>query len=266
VLILGVPILDTVLAIVRRATKRTGVASADKEHIHHRLMRLGHGQRRSVLILWGWTALLSVMVLYPTYTGRGNGLVPIGIAALGLALFTILRPGTRRGIGRRVDGDAEVGVGAVVSAESVDPQRSSGGAATRTGARSGTPRPAAPTADRSAVRVLGSVDGDPLVDEGDEAAASRPVRAPTLASPTAAVPHRRAHHSDRRHTRPRPGAVTPEEALASLDLSGDDPVESPGAAPGAGSADRSGDDPGRGQPGPGEPTGDVPDDTGPATD
>ena len=32
--------------------KRSGVASADKEHIHHRLMRLGHGQRRSVLILW----------------------------------------------------------------------------------------------------------------------------------------------------------------------------------------------------------------------
>jgi UDP-GlcNAc:undecaprenyl-phosphate/decaprenyl-phosphate GlcNAc-1-phosphate transferase len=53
--ILGVPVLDTAFAIVRRATRRTGVAEADKEHLHHRLMRLGHGQRRSVLILWSCT-------------------------------------------------------------------------------------------------------------------------------------------------------------------------------------------------------------------
>jgi UDP-GlcNAc:undecaprenyl-phosphate GlcNAc-1-phosphate transferase len=93
--ILGVPIIDTVFAIVRRATRRAGVATADKEHLHHRLMRLGHGQRRSVLILWGWTALLSGMVLYPTYTGRGDALVPIGIAGLALALFTVFHPGAR---------------------------------------------------------------------------------------------------------------------------------------------------------------------------
>ncbi|MEY2589462.1 MAG: UDP-GlcNAc:undecaprenyl-phosphate/decaprenyl-phosphate GlcNAc-phosphate transferase [Acidimicrobiaceae bacterium] len=93
--ILGVPIIDTVFAIVRRATRRAGVATADKEHLHHRLMRLGHGQRRSVLILWAWTALLSGMVLYPTYTGRGDALVPIGIAGLALALFTVFHPGAR---------------------------------------------------------------------------------------------------------------------------------------------------------------------------
>jgi UDP-GlcNAc:undecaprenyl-phosphate GlcNAc-1-phosphate transferase len=96
--ILGVPILDTLLAIVRRASKRKGISSADKDHLHHRLMRLGHGQRRSVLILWGWTALLSGFVLYPTYNeGRGDALVPTGIAALGLALYTLLHPGARQG-------------------------------------------------------------------------------------------------------------------------------------------------------------------------
>lgn len=90
--ILGVPILDTLLAIVRRAKHRTGVATADKDHLHHRLVRLGHGHRRSVLILWGWTALLSGGVLIPIYTGKGDGLVPIGILALGLVLVTVLRP------------------------------------------------------------------------------------------------------------------------------------------------------------------------------
>ena len=95
-LILGVPLLDTVFAVVRRASRRQGVATADKDHLHHRLMRIGHGQRRSVLILWLWTALLSAFVLYPTYTGEGDAIVPIGILALGLALYTVLHPQVRR--------------------------------------------------------------------------------------------------------------------------------------------------------------------------
>jgi UDP-GlcNAc:undecaprenyl-phosphate GlcNAc-1-phosphate transferase len=94
--ILGVPIIDTAFAIIRRATHRAGLATADKEHLHHRLMRLGHGQRRSVLILWTWTALLSGLVLYPTLTGRGDAVVPIGIAALALLLFTVFHPGLRQ--------------------------------------------------------------------------------------------------------------------------------------------------------------------------
>ncbi len=94
--ILGVPVLDVAWAIVRRAYRRHGVATADKGHLHHRLMALGHGQRRSVLILWLWTALLSGFVLYPTYTGDGDAIVPLGIAALGLALYTVLHPEARR--------------------------------------------------------------------------------------------------------------------------------------------------------------------------
>src|SRR4029078_3496014 len=95
-LILGVPLVDTVFAIVRRATKRQGLSTADKDHLHHRIMRLGRGRRRSVLILWLWTALLSAFVLYPTYTGEGDAIVPLGIAALGLALYTLLHPQVRR--------------------------------------------------------------------------------------------------------------------------------------------------------------------------
>ena len=57
-------------AIVRRADRRQGWRRADKGHLHHRLMNLGHGHRRSVLILWAWTALLSAFVLYPVLTGE----------------------------------------------------------------------------------------------------------------------------------------------------------------------------------------------------
>jgi UDP-GlcNAc:undecaprenyl-phosphate GlcNAc-1-phosphate transferase len=94
--ILGVPIFDMAFAIVRRASRRTGVATADKDHLHHRLMRLGHGQRRSVVILWAWTAILSGFVLYPAYTDRGNAVVPFGVAALVIALYTLLHPQARR--------------------------------------------------------------------------------------------------------------------------------------------------------------------------
>ena len=102
--ILGVPIIDTAWAIVRRARTRSGLATADKDHLHHRLMRLGHGHRRSVFILWAWTALLSGFVLFPTYTHQGDAIVPFGIAALGLALYTLLHPGVRQA--RRADGEA----------------------------------------------------------------------------------------------------------------------------------------------------------------
>jgi len=58
-------------------------------------MALGHGHRRSVFILWTWTALLSGFVLWPIYSGSGDGIVPFGIAAILLSLFTILHPGVR---------------------------------------------------------------------------------------------------------------------------------------------------------------------------
>lgn len=95
-IVMGVPIIDTAFAIVRRARKRSGLAEADKDHLHHRLMRLGHGHRRSVIILWLWTGLLSLFVLYPVYTGNGDAIVPIGVLALGLVLLTFFHPGSRR--------------------------------------------------------------------------------------------------------------------------------------------------------------------------
>ena len=95
--ILGIPILDTAFAIVRRAGRRGGVATADKNHLHHRLMRLGHGQTRAVLILWAWTALLSGLVLVPALTGSGDAFIPAAVAGLGVALYTLFAPRGRAG-------------------------------------------------------------------------------------------------------------------------------------------------------------------------
>lgn len=94
--VMGVPIVDTVWAILRRLRTGKGVAVADKDHLHHRLMRLGHGHRRSVAILWLWTGLLSVFVLYPVYTKQGDAFVPLGVGAFALLLLTFLVPARQR--------------------------------------------------------------------------------------------------------------------------------------------------------------------------
>jgi UDP-GlcNAc:undecaprenyl-phosphate GlcNAc-1-phosphate transferase len=96
--ILGVPIVDTAFAIVRRTVRRVSLTHPDRGHLHHQLMRLGHGQRRAVLILWAWTALMSVLVLYPSLyprSGVGRPALILGLAVLLVVLYTLFRPGWR---------------------------------------------------------------------------------------------------------------------------------------------------------------------------
>jgi UDP-GlcNAc:undecaprenyl-phosphate/decaprenyl-phosphate GlcNAc-1-phosphate transferase len=94
--ILGVPLFDMLFAILRRTTRRTGFATADKDHLHHRLLRLGHSHRQSVLILWGFTGVLSAFALVPVVTEKGTGLWWILVAAVALLLFTTLMPRVNR--------------------------------------------------------------------------------------------------------------------------------------------------------------------------
>ncbi len=91
-IILGVPVFDVAFAIVRRVINRQGLAHADKGHLHHRLIALGHGPRRAVAILWSWTALLSAFVLYPVFNKSAKNFAPFGLVALVLFLFTVLHP------------------------------------------------------------------------------------------------------------------------------------------------------------------------------
>lgn len=52
--LLMVPMADLVLAVVRRTRAGRSPMSADKQHLHHRLLEIGHSQRRAVLIMWMW--------------------------------------------------------------------------------------------------------------------------------------------------------------------------------------------------------------------
>src|ERR1700677_1981401 len=92
VFILGVPLADAVWAFARRTVSGQGFHTPDKLHVHHRLMRLGHGHRRTVIILWSWTVLLCGFVLLPLFDTEANVFIPLGVAVLVIALFTWFSP------------------------------------------------------------------------------------------------------------------------------------------------------------------------------
>jgi UDP-GlcNAc:undecaprenyl-phosphate/decaprenyl-phosphate GlcNAc-1-phosphate transferase len=70
VAILVVPIADLVLAVVRRGWAGRSPFAPDKQHLHHRLLEIGHSQRRAVVIMWLWAALIAFgTVLASLYSG-----------------------------------------------------------------------------------------------------------------------------------------------------------------------------------------------------
>jgi len=57
--LLLVPIADLVMAVVRRTRAGRSPFAPDKQHLHHRLLEIGHSQRRAVLIMWLWAGLIA---------------------------------------------------------------------------------------------------------------------------------------------------------------------------------------------------------------
>ena len=57
--VLAVPLVDLVLAVVRRVKAGRSPFAPDKQHLHHRLLEIGHSHRRAVLLMYFWSALLA---------------------------------------------------------------------------------------------------------------------------------------------------------------------------------------------------------------
>ena len=58
------------LAVIRRTRAGRSPFAPDKQHLHHRLLEIGHSQRRAVLIMWMWAALVAgTTVVVSLYTG-----------------------------------------------------------------------------------------------------------------------------------------------------------------------------------------------------
>jgi UDP-GlcNAc:undecaprenyl-phosphate GlcNAc-1-phosphate transferase len=81
--VLAIPLVDLGLAVIRRTRAGRSPFAPDKEHLHHRLLEMGHSQRRAVLLLTGWAALIA-------FTAVLLAFVPLGWALLVCALGGVL--------------------------------------------------------------------------------------------------------------------------------------------------------------------------------
>lgn len=86
-LVLGLPIFDTLMAIVRRTLRRQSFATADKEHLHHRIMKAGYGQKRAVMLMYCISGIMGIVaVLY----SRGFVIEYLGLIAVAAMLIYVL--------------------------------------------------------------------------------------------------------------------------------------------------------------------------------
>ncbi|WP_078550383.1 glycosyltransferase family 4 protein [Litchfieldia alkalitelluris] len=76
IIILGVPISDTIFAIIRRVVHKQPIGAPDKSHLHHCLLRLGYGHKKTVLIIYCISALFGVIaVVFSQATTWGSLMV-----------------------------------------------------------------------------------------------------------------------------------------------------------------------------------------------
>ncbi|MGO5140338.1 glycosyltransferase family 4 protein [Streptococcus alactolyticus] len=87
VIILGVPILDTAVAIIRRKLSGRPATEADKMHLHHRLLAMGFTHRGAVLVVYGIAILFSLIALLLNISSRVGGVLLIIGLAFALEVF-----------------------------------------------------------------------------------------------------------------------------------------------------------------------------------
>ncbi|MEU7578221.1 MraY family glycosyltransferase [Streptomyces sp. NPDC041068] len=91
--IIAIPFADLVLAIVRRTWNGKSPFAADRGHLHHRLLEIGHSHSRAVLIMYFWSALIAFgTVAYSVHsTSMWILLLIVALSAVGLVLLLLPR-------------------------------------------------------------------------------------------------------------------------------------------------------------------------------
>ncbi|GAB2638762.1 UDP-N-acetylglucosamine--decaprenyl-phosphate N-acetylglucosaminephosphotransferase [Gordonia jinhuaensis] len=149
--VMFIPMLDMLMAIVRRTRAGVGFSTPDKMHLHHRLLGLGHSHRHTVLLIYLWVAVLA-------FSAAASRIYPIAVVAPALgaglivALIATIVPRLRRqwaqSTTHRRRGQRERPVGERARAQATPTRRRAGetmsAAAARTSARAVSDAPTAP--------------------------------------------------------------------------------------------------------------------------
>nr|WP_246096362.1 MraY family glycosyltransferase [Streptomyces botrytidirepellens] len=91
--VIAVPFADLVLAIVRRTWRGQSPFAADRGHLHHRLLEIGHSHSRAVLIMYFWSALIAFGAVAYSVNSAGVWFVLaiVALSAVGLVLLLLPR-------------------------------------------------------------------------------------------------------------------------------------------------------------------------------
>jgi UDP-GlcNAc:undecaprenyl-phosphate/decaprenyl-phosphate GlcNAc-1-phosphate transferase len=91
--VLVVPFVDLLLAVVRRTRAGRSPFSPDKKHLHHRLLEIGHSQRRAVLVMYLWAALVAFGVVVVSLFSGWWSAAGVSLMAVSAILLTFGVPG-----------------------------------------------------------------------------------------------------------------------------------------------------------------------------
>lgn len=87
--VLLVPLVDFTLAVGRRLRRGMSPFDADRAHLHHRLLDMGHTHRQAVLILYAWTAVLAIGTLMFLFVAWYWAVLIIVVGLVGSAVVTL---------------------------------------------------------------------------------------------------------------------------------------------------------------------------------
>lgn len=93
--VMAVPLIDLALAVVRRTRAGRNPFAPDKQHLHHRLLEMGHSQVRAVVLMYAWTGLVAGSAVLVAFVPAGWALAGFAIGLVVL-VWVVRRPGRRR--------------------------------------------------------------------------------------------------------------------------------------------------------------------------
>lgn len=87
IIVIAIPIFDTIQAITRRIANKQGISHADKKHIHYQLMERGYSHRTTVLILYAFSIFFGAMAIFFNNSTLVSSFAILFIIVLGIQLI-----------------------------------------------------------------------------------------------------------------------------------------------------------------------------------
>ncbi len=93
--VMAIPLIDLLLAVVRRTRAGRNPFAPDKQHLHHRLLEMGHSHRRAVALMYAWTGLVAGAAVAVAFVPWPYALAGFGLG-LAVLIWLVRRPTEQR--------------------------------------------------------------------------------------------------------------------------------------------------------------------------